>query len=193
MTTRLTSITVMFILNSNMTPNLEQSSSTGPIAAGSPKGKTGIIVSLIIGIIVATATGFGGYTYGKRQAKPVSTATDTALTLPQGATLVAQCVPGRGAQYALAKDIPAGPVYNVYKGQVIGLEFMIGDSKVMHNTLTGTPMDMNMDDLGISLSNAKYDHFSMNVFPNGHAGFTEQHYMFDVYNVPKTVTDAITC
>lgn len=164
-----------------------------PAPATPPKqhGKGHLL--LIAGLVVlAAGLGVGGYLLGSNSSKANKTSTTTnkvepaekELTVPQGATVIAQCAKGRGTQYALPKDIPLGPVYNVYEGKVIGIEFMVGK-----DDLVGAAKNY----LNLPLYGVKYDHVNIGLLSQGHAGFTSPHYHVDIMMVPKTVTDKITC
>lgn len=148
---------------------------------------------IILGVVVLVGGGtVGGYFYGKSQAKTVSNnssgsqteATKVALQVPEGATITAQCVAGRGTQYIMPKDIPYGPIYDVYQNKVIGLEYM-----VPKDTLPTTAVSK----IHYALMNVPYDHIDIGAVPEGHAGFTMTHYHLDFLNITKEASDKITC
>src|SRR3954463_15935673 len=118
--------------NTSVTPMPEPAIGPTQPAVIPPKKSGGMksMLMWLLAIVVALALGAGGYVYGKTKAptKEVTktvTAAETPLALPQGATLVSKCTKGHGAQYAMPKDVPNGPYYNVYQGKVIGLEYMV--------------------------------------------------------------------
>lgn len=168
-------------------------SSPTPPPAPTPKqhGKNRVLLIVALLILVAGVS-VGSYLLGSNKNNASKNATNTnkvevvekELTVPQGATVIAQCAKGRGTQYALPKDIPLGPVYNVYEGKVIGIEFMVGK-----DDLVGAAKNY----LNLPLSGAKYDHVNIGLLSQGHAGFTSPHYHVDIMMVPKTTTDKITC
>lgn len=141
--------------------------------------------ALIILALVVLGAYSEGYDRGKSQKKQVSAAQASAETLkvPAGATIIAQCAKGRGTQYVLPKDIPHGPVYNVYQGKVIGLEYMIGKDDLADNKSF----------LSLPLFNTNYDHIDVGLLSQGHAGYPEPHYHVDLYNVTPAQSAAITC
>lgn len=49
--------------------------------------------------------------------------TPPPVTLPPQAIVVKECVPGFGKQYVIPKDIPNGPIYDVYNSKVIAVEY----------------------------------------------------------------------
>lgn len=147
--------------------------------------RNAILMALII-IIIASSTGAAGYYYGRSKIQqPVATpAPAPDLTVPADATILAQCAKGRGTQYALPKDIPLGPVYNVYQGKVIGLEFMIGRDDLL---------SANKNYLNLPLFGQKYDHINIGLLSQGHAGYPVPHYHVDLFTIPDSVSKAITC
>jgi hypothetical protein len=163
----------------------------GPTPENKPK-KSPLI--LVVAVLVALVVGVaGGYLLGTSNNKKNQVATkdtkttevaDVELAIPQGATVIAQCAKGRGTQYALPKDIPLGPVYNVHEGKVIGIEFMVGKDELL-----GTAKNF----LDLPLYNKKFDHVNIGLLSQGHAGFPTPHYHVDVMMVPTSVTDKITC
>lgn len=146
------------------------------------------VVALIIGLV-------GGYYAGHKTSAAPKTASSTSamvttLKVPDGANVISQCTPGLGTQYVLPKDIPAGPIYDVYQGKVIGLEFMTlaTDQKV-----AGTPAGISTSASDLPLFGMKYDHLQQMLMPEGHAGLPVPHMMTDVLMVPTSVTSKITC
>ncbi len=138
-------------------------------------------------ILFVAAAATGGYFLGKQKvtAKTVTAPkNETGLTLPTDATIISQCAVGRGTQYALPKDIPLGPVYNVYQGKVIGIEFMAGKDALL---------TQNQSFLDLPLRAQKYDHVNIGILSQGHAGFPSPHYHVDVMMISKAETDKITC
>lgn len=139
-----------------------------------------------VGVLLLVATGASSYLLGKHAAKPATMATtaqQTVMAVPKDATVIEQCTPGFGTQYVLPKDIPGGPVYNVYQGKLIGIEYMTA------LTSASNP-DLMLKDL--PLFTQKYDHVDIMTMP-AHAGFPSPHYQVDVMMVPTSVSSKITC
>lgn len=148
-----------------------------------------VVLLLILILILMGAVGYGSYAYGKDQNKQVAVTTSpmnsmnsATMAVPQGATLLEQCVPGLGAQYIMPKNIPEGPIYNISKGKVIGLEYMADLS-----TLTSSNMVSALDLMG-----AKYDHVNISLMP-GHAGLQASHYQIDFLFISKSQASMIKC
>lgn len=111
------------------------------------------------------------------------TAAAASLGVPEGATIIEQCAPNRGTQFILPADIPHGPVYSVYQGKVIGLEYMIGKAELADN----------VNFYGLPLYNKMYDHLDIGLQSQGHAGFPEPHYHIDIHTDSRSASAAITC
>lgn len=105
------------------------------------------------------------------------------LTVPEGATVIAECAKGRGKQYVLPKDIPQGPVYNVYDGKVIGVEYMLGQQDVLSSK----------DYLNLPLQGVKYDHINIGLLSKGHSGYPDPHYHVDIFTISHEEAAKITC
>lgn len=155
-------------------------------------GKKPILMILVL-LVAVLISGLGGYmvsnsksnkALSKANASIAALSKEKEISIPQGATVIAQCSKGRGTQYALPKDIPLGPVYNVYEGKVIGIEYMVGK-----DDLLGASKNF----LNLPLADAKFDHVNIGLLSQGHAGFPAPHYHVDIMTVPSSVTDKITC
>jgi hypothetical protein len=105
------------------------------------------------------------------------------MAIPAGATIIEKCEPGLGTQYVLPKNIPDGPVYNVYKGKVIGIEYM---SDLATLSKIGTIIG------NLPLYGQKYDHINI-MSMAAHAGYPTAHYQVDVMMVPDATAAKITC
>lgn len=140
-------------------------------------------------LLVGLLAGFGLGHYAIKPAAKVApnspaTQATASLELPKNATAIAECAVGRGKQYALPKDIPTGPVYNVWNNKVIGIEFMVGRDELLsqNKTLVNLP-----------LHGVAYDHVNIGLLSQGHAGYPEPHYHVDVFTVSNTEASKITC
>lgn len=170
-------------------PAPEPSAETAPGHAPGPVRSSHIKIFLAggaIGVLLLGVVGFSTYTIGYNQGRAhVSgkTTTDAPIQVPQGATIISQCAVGRGTQYVLPSNIPHGPVFNVYKGNVIGLEYMIGRDDLAQD----------MSFYNLPLYGKKYDHIDVGLMSQGHAGYPEPHYHVDIYNISRAASTAITC
>ncbi len=181
------------IANSNLGGQPPQVSSPQPSSPQPDKSRTKLVLIILAVLLVfIVILGIAGYIASNNILRAVNNNSTSLkveqekskLTLPEGATVIAQCAKGRGTQYALPKDIPLGPVYNVHEGEVIGIEFMIGKDELLLES---------KNFLNLPLNNVKYNHINVGLLSEGHAGFTSPHYHVDVMMVPTSVTEQITC
>jgi hypothetical protein len=154
-----------------------------PPSSGRPRLK--LIMVAALSLVVLAAASVGSYLVGKHNAKPMesTTSTTTSMAIPAGATIIEKCQPGLGTQYVLPKNIPDGPVYNVYKGKVIGIEYM---SDLATLSKIGTIIG------NLPLYGQKYDHINI-MSMAAHAGYPTAHYQVDVMMVPDATAAKITC
>lgn len=169
------------------TPPLNQA----PVQPSPPNSNAKTVLFAVVSALLLLGGLGGGYLYANSTIKPVSKTVTTAsmptmpdITVPRGATVIAECAKGRGKQYVLPKDIPTGPVYNVYQGKVIGLEYMVGKNDLLNLSKSFNNLPM---------LNGVYDHINIGLLSTGHAGFPEPHYHVDVFLVPNSVAAGITC
>ena len=152
-----------------------------------PKVLPVVLVTLAACLLVIT--GLGSYFYGFSRGRTAeasaakANAISSALQVPKGAAIMEQCSVGRGTQYVLPTNIPHGPVFNVYRGKVIGVEYMIGQQDLAS--------DSSFYDL--PLYGNSYDHVDIGLQSKGHTGFPEPHYHVDIYNISRAASAAITC
>ena len=97
----------------------------------------------------------------------------SASILPKGAVKVSGVVPGMGEHWANPKDLPLGPIYCVYKGKVVCLEYMISQADFAAGKswpeLTGLK---NLPPI---------NHVNMGFEPKGHEGYEVPHYDMHIY------------
>lgn len=188
------------VLNAAPTDAGEQSANSSvlsiandnPHAPGVKKGLPAVLISLLVlvlglglGFVAAGATGFSLSDSGDNKSTEIKApiVMDEELAVPKDATIIAECAKGRGKQYVLPKDIPQGPVYNVWNGKVIGIEYMLGQKDVAANK----------DFLNLPLEGVKYDHINIGLLSKGHSGFTDPHYHVDVFTISHEEASKITC
>ena len=149
-----------------------------------------VILGLVL-LIILVAVAFGAYTYGKGKAKTITTASSTTtaakpINLPPEAVVTSECTPGRGKQYIIPKDIPAGPIYDVKNSKVIAVEYVIGIKSLFTNS----------DDFSSKIltltKNYPVDHLS--VVPGiPKPGDTDQYIHLIMFVVSKDEANSITC
>lgn len=109
--------------------------------------------------------------------------TSSLITLPPDAVVLQSCSDHKGKLYAKPADIPVGPVYMVYNGKVIGLEYMLAKE----DFLNGKSFEF-LEGLDM-----KVDHVNVGLLSQGHEGYPVPHYHVDLYNVSKAEEKAIKC
>ena len=94
-------------------------------------------------------------------------------------------VPKMGEHWANPKDMPLGPIYGVYKGQLIFFEFMIAQKDFKKG--------MSFLDLKSKLAVPlpPVDHVDIDWEPHGHEGFEVPHYDIHLYFVSHDMHMAI--
>jgi hypothetical protein len=160
-----------------MSPSLHVSPTTNQSEVARPS-----VVSDYVAVVDAVYR-FGnnrGYASGKSAQAMASMA--GGLKVPSDATMIAQCATGEGTQYVLPKNIPQGPIYNVWNNKVTGVEYMLGESEIA-----------NLKTQDLTMMGQKYDHIDVMYEPVGHAGFTEPHYHVILSFIPYSEEQKITC
>lgn len=56
--------------------------------------------------------------------------TNKQLTLPTDAVKISECIPYEGEHYVQPDKVPHGPIYTVYNGKVVGLEYMFTPDEI---------------------------------------------------------------
>ncbi|MHB1865345.1 MAG: hypothetical protein ACYCPS_04285 [Candidatus Saccharimonadales bacterium] len=90
-------------------------------------------------VLLVILVGFctGAYYLGKHHEKVVVKAPPTQpINLPPQAIVLTNCVPGRGKQYIIPKDIPNGPIYDVENSKVIAIEYNLNIADLFQNSDT---------------------------------------------------------
>src|SRR3990167_8563123 len=105
------------------------STSAQPSAPAPRKAKkfgSKFIIIFIVFVLSLGAAAAAGYQIGKGKKEVVQPPAVKPISLPPEAIVTAECVPGRGKQYIIPKDIPQGPIYDVNGDKVIAIEYTIG-------------------------------------------------------------------
>ncbi len=90
-----------------------------------------ILVIIILGLCV------GAFFLGKHHEKVIVQAPPTQpINLPPQAIVLTNCMPGRGKQYIIPKDIPNGPIYDVQNSKVIAIEYNLNVQQLFTNSDT---------------------------------------------------------
>jgi len=107
----------------------------------------------------------------------------SANILPKGTVKVSDVVPGMGEHWANPKDLPLGPIYCVYKGKVVCIEYMIAQADFQAGKswpeLTGLK---NLPPI---------NHVNLTFEPKGHEGYEIPHYDMHIYFVSPAALKSI--
>jgi hypothetical protein len=113
--------------------------------------------------------------------------TPIAWMAPPGVVQVSPCVPLMGEHWARPEDMPLGPIYTVYQGRLMAIEYMPPQSdfaagKSWHElafTYWGQQLPIQHADFGFQ--------------PNGHEGYEVPHYDLHFFVVSPDEVREITC
>lgn len=106
-----------------------------------------------------------------------------ALILPPDAVQIQACSNNRGTLYVKPQDISAGPVYMVYKGDIVGIGFMLSQDDFLQGK----------DFKNLSGMDVTVDHVNVGLFSEGHEGYTAPHYHVDLYTITREEEAQIVC
>lgn len=142
-----------------------------------------MIISLFVGVLVGYSF-FIAYPLEKISPDISYTQPNSKeLTLPADAVRIQSCANHKGSLYAKPSNIPDGPVYMVYNGKVIGIEFMLDKD----DFLQGKSYQF------LSALNVQVNHVNIGFLSQGHEGYPIPHYHVDLYTVGKEEELAIKC
>lgn len=144
-----------------------------------------VAVSVLIAALIFFGIGFWtGRNQGIASVKPTPTPVEPKIQVPANATIVSQCEPGEGVQFVEPKNIPGGPVYNVWQNKVVGLEYMVSKDDLIN---------LNKDISNLTTMGAKFDHMNIGFVSHGHAGFPTPHYHIELFTIPESEANKIVC
>jgi len=128
-------------------------------------------------VIIITAIGLLAYDTGL---KPVF-ASHSVKDLPGGVVKLTPSIPGMGEHWANPDDMPLGPIYLLYKGEVIGVEFMY-TQEMLEEVKIPTPEG---EEIFYELANLEVNHpvnhVDVGFMPEGHEGFEGPHWDIHIY------------
>lgn len=103
--------------------------------------------------------------------------------LPQGTVQLSPSIPTMGEHWANPDNMPLGPIYLAYQGEVIGIEYMYSQdmlSEVSIPTPEGVETFYELANVGVD---HRVDHFEVGFMPEGHEGFEVTHWDIHIYFV----------
>lgn len=102
--------------------------------------------------------------------------------LPAGVVQISPCVATMGEHWANPHNLPFGPTYGVFNGQIVFTEVMI-DQKSFE-------AGRGWRNILQPLSGHAIDHVDIAFNPRGHEGYPIPHYDIHAYYVPHSVHEA---
>lgn len=118
------------------------------------------------------------------------------MELPEGAVQLSPVVPAMGEHWANPAQLPLGPIYMVYKGEVIGLEYMWTEDMMQEISIPPNPLEPEGLDLSALVPlpvGVTVNYVDVAFMHHGHAGMEGvPHWDMHLYFIPKAEVDAIT-
>ena len=113
------------------------------------------------------------------------------MELPDGTQKLSDVIPAMGEHWANPAQLPLGPIYLVYKGEVIGIEYMWNDDmlqEVSIPTPEGSEELMALVPLPVGVV---VDHVDYAFMPHGHEGFEVPHSDIHMYFITQEEKAAV--
>ncbi len=114
------------------------------------------------------------------------------MELPADAIQLSDVIPQMGEHWANPAQLPLGPIYLVYKGEVIGIEYMWSDDMLQEVEIP-TPEGSEHINVLVPLPvGVVVDHVDYAFMPHGHEGFEAPHHDLHMYFITQAEKSAIT-
>ncbi len=138
-----------------------------------------LIVGLAIGVVLAAQPA--------RATLTQPSTTPIAWMAPAGVVQISPCIPEMGEHWARPQDLPMGPIYTVYQGRLMSIEYMPAQADFMagkswhelYFTYWGQQLPIQHADFGFQ--------------PHGHEGFEVPHFDMHFFVVSPDEVREITC
>lgn len=134
--------------------------------------------ALLLGlVIVIMAIGLLMYSGGSA----LLFASDSVEDLPAGTVQASPSVPGMGEHWVNFDDMPFGPIWGVYQGEVIFVEYMYSEdmlSEISIPTPEGLETFLELANVGVDHA---VDHIDVAFHPEGHEFFEVPHWDIHIY------------
>jgi hypothetical protein len=152
--------------------------------------RIGLVVAglaLIAGAAVAGLLVTGRSGSAPASAAGQNTPPTITWTPPPGVVQISPCVPFMGEHWARPEDLPLGPIYTVYRGRLISIEYMIAQADF---AIGKDWLDLTFRYHGEPLP---IEHANIEFLPQGHEGYEVPHYDLHFHVVTHAEERAIAC
>jgi hypothetical protein len=113
------------------------------------------------------------------------------MTLPEGAQKLTDVIPAMGEHWANPAQLPLGPIYMVYKGEVIGIEYMWTDDMLQEVEIPSPEGPEHFNALVPLPVGVVVDHVNYAFMDHGHEGFEVPHHDLHMYFITQAEVAAI--
>ncbi len=106
---------------------------------------------------------------------------DSPQDLPQGTVQLSPSMPTMGEHWANPDNMPLGPIYLVYEGDVIGIEYMYSQDMLSEISIaTPEGLESFLELANVEVKHA-VDHIDVAFHPEGHEFFEVPHWDIHIY------------
>jgi hypothetical protein len=103
------------------------------------------------------------------------------MELPEEAQKLTDVVPAMGEHWADPADLPLGPIFLVYEGEVIGIEYMWSDDMLQEVEIPTPEGSEHLNALVPLPVGVVVNHVDYAFMPHGHEGFDVPHHDLHMY------------
>ncbi len=114
------------------------------------------------------------------------------MELPDGAQKLSDVIPAMGEHWANLAQMPLGPIYMVYKGEVIGIEYMWTEDMMQEVSIPTPEGPEELSALVPLPVGVAVNHVDVAFMPHGHEGFEVPHWDMHLYFITQAEKAAIT-
>lgn len=114
------------------------------------------------------------------------------MELPEGVQKLSDVIPAMGEHWANPAQLPLGPIYLVYKGDVIGIEYMWTDDMLQEVSIPTPEGPEEFDALVPLPVGTVVDHVDYAFMTHGHEGFDVPHHDLHMYFISPEEKATIT-
>ena len=142
---------------------------------------------LALGLVIGLAVGTLAATQSIRASLDQPSTIPVAWMPPPGVVQISPCVRYMGEHWANPADGSMGPIYNVYKGRLMAIEYAVAHEDFMMGK-EWSDLTFRYWDQPLTIVQASFD-----FQPRGHPGYLAPHYDLHFYLVTHAEAQEITC